>query len=99
MKDTPFQPEVGKTVTLSATTSNTPVTIQVAYGQLRVYNAGSVPVFFRTGIGAQTAVAASDMPIAPGTVECFTVGPDHTGAAGICASGSATLYLTPGFGP
>jgi hypothetical protein len=94
----PFQPDVGKTVTLSVTTSSTPGTIQCPFGQIRVYNAGTVAVFFRAGVGAQTAVVANDMPIAPGTVEAFTVAPDTTGVAAICESGSASVYVTPGCG-
>jgi hypothetical protein len=95
----PFEPEVGKTVKISATTSNAQGTIQVAYGQIRVYNAGPSIAFFRTGVGAQTAVAASDMPLIPGAVESFTVPAGHTGAAAICESGSATIYVTSGYGP
>jgi hypothetical protein len=94
----PFQPDVGKTVKLTPTTSNSAGTVQVPFGQIRVYNAGTAMVFFRYGIGAQTAVVATDMPIAAGATEAFSVPADTTGVAAICEVGSASVYVTPGCG-
>lgn len=96
----PFRPvafdTTGATKTLSGSTNSSFVTL-LSQRQIRFYNAGSVPVFVRWGVGAQTAVAATDMPIAPGAIEVFSKGDADT-LAGITASGTATVYITAGDG-
>lgn len=87
----------GATTVLSPTTNSNGDAIAPVNGRIRVYNAGGSLAFLRTGIGAQTAVT-TDIPIPPGVVEVFSVPANHTHAAAICASGSATLYITAGKG-
>ncbi len=101
---TVYRPDPAATVNLSATTSSSRVQVLTAsYGSssepvVRLYNAGSVVVFVAFGDSTVTASTTANMPIAPGSVEAFTVSPTQTHVAGITASGSATLYATPGAG-
>ena len=93
-----FQPG-GNTVTLSVTGSTARVQIQASppgNDNVRVYNSGTVPVFLSCGDVAVVAVAATSMPVAPGTVEVIRCG--QTYVAGISAGTAATVYLTPGNG-
>jgi len=89
----------GNTVTLAVTGTTARVQIQTAANNrhLRVYNAGAVAVFIACGDVAVTAATATAMPIAPGSVEIIG-GCAQTYVAGITASGTATVYLTPGAG-
>jgi hypothetical protein len=94
-----FQPVAGGTVSLSASTSSSNVEFQSANlsRHVRVYNAGAVPAFIAFGEGSGvTASATANMPIAPGSVEVFAA--PHPYVAAITASGSTTLYFTPGEG-
>ena len=101
----PFVPVPAGTKNLAVTTTTARVAITALSGvgrmQARIYNAGSVPVFVEVGDVTVVAVVASGMPIAPGATELITV-PDAAGVAryvaGITASGTATLYITPGEG-
>jgi hypothetical protein len=87
----------GATVTLTPTTSNDSDDITPTGGVIRVYNAGPSTAFFKTDIGSATATT-SDVPLAAGTVESFTIPANHNKAAAICSSGSATVYVTVGSG-
>lgn len=87
----------GATTVLSVTSSSSGDTIAPKYGRIRVHNSGASIAFLRTGIGAQTAVT-TDVPIPPGVVEVFSVPANHTHAAAITSSGTATLYITVGSG-
>lgn len=101
-----FRAVPAATVNLSATTSSsrvqvlTSAAIQGTNGThvVRIYNAGSVAVFIEFGNSTVTASTTADMPIAPGSVESFHVFPYETHVAGITASGTATIYATPGHG-
>jgi hypothetical protein len=92
----PFQPMPGKSTSIPANATSASASVPADAKSLRIYNAGTVPVFIRWGRGSQTAVT-TDMALAPGSVELFYKGAADTVAA-ICASGSATVYLTPGAG-
>lgn len=109
MMERPFHPTAAATVSLAAT--NASGNVQVIKGggspgpiQVRIRNAGASDVFVKAG-GDNTAAAAvaNDVPIAANSVEVltFTV-PSSTNTglwiAGITASGTATLYITPGVG-
>jgi hypothetical protein len=93
----PFQPG-GPTVTLAVTATTAKVQVQPSGNNksIRVFNSGTVPVFIACGDSAITATTAAGMPIAPGTVEI--IGCTVTHIAGIAASGTASVYLTPGNG-
>jgi hypothetical protein len=94
----PFRPVANGTLTLSATTSSSRVQVSaVAVPQeYRIYNAGTVAVFIEDGNSAVTANTTADVPIAPGAIEVLTLAGTHV--AGITASGTATIYITPGDG-
>jgi hypothetical protein len=63
---------------------------------VRIVNSGSVVVFVRTGKGAQTATV-TDTAVAPNaTLVLFKSNDD--GIAAICATGTAAVYATPGYG-
>jgi hypothetical protein len=93
----PFQPGL-PTVTLAVTATTARVQVQPSGNNksIRVFNSGTVPVFIACGDSAITATTAAGMPIAPGTVEI--IGCTVTHIAGIAASGTASVYLTPGNG-
>ena len=91
-----------ETKTLSGTDTSSSVTFTTATGgavsQIRVVNTGANTVFLRWGTSAQTAVAATDLPVPAGAVEIFNKG-HATIVAGICASGqTATVYISAGEG-
>ncbi len=97
----PFVP--GSTVSLAVTTSSARVALPNADGkvkqQVRIYNAGSGLAFIR--IDDVNGVAlVTDMPIPPDMVEVLTLAPTQTPRylCAITASGTATLYATPGAG-
>ena len=91
-----------KDFSLSATSSSSRVNIE-ALGrvQVRMWNSGAVPVFFKAGTSTVTATTSST-PLPPGSVECFTFYRNSDDSqiyiAGITASGSATVYITTGDG-
>jgi hypothetical protein len=87
----------GSTVAVSCTTTSADETISGHKGQIVVYNAGTVAVFMRTGIGAQTAVT-TDYPVAPGSTQTLSIPTNHNTVGAITGSGTATLYVTPGEG-
>ena len=86
----------GPTVSLSATTSSSSISLGTQARTVRVYNAGSVAVFIKFGNTSATA-ATTDLPIAPGSVEAFDTRKADI-VAGSTASGSATVYFTVGEG-
>lgn len=98
----PFSP-TGATVTLSATTSTGSAAIgagsATASRTIRIAapSTNSSIVFVEFGASGIEA-ATSNMPILPGSVEIFKVGASLTHVAGITASGTGTLYITPGEG-
>jgi hypothetical protein len=102
-----FRPVPGATVALACSTSSSNVQAQAgspgAFSRhYRIYNSGSVPVFIE--FGASNAVAAvaptpgtpGGMAIGPGQAQVFAAVLDWV--AGVTASGTATLYITPGEG-
>lgn len=94
----PFRPAVNGTVNLAATitTGRVAIATVAAPGAWRVYNAGTVAVFIEDGNSAVTANTSGGMPLAPGATEVLTLNGTHV--AGITASGTATVYFTPGDG-
>lgn len=85
----------GATTSLAATTTTSRVALPSR--NLRIHNGGSNTVFVRFGDSTINATTTDGMPIPGGAVEVF----NHHGAthlAAIFASGSGTVYLTPGEG-
>jgi len=94
-----FRWDGAATVTLSATATTSRAQVQTAEGgsqAVRVYNAGTVPVFVACGTVIVVATVAAGLPIAPGSVE--VLGCNQTHIAGITSTGTATVYLTAGTG-
>jgi hypothetical protein len=103
-----FQPNFGGTQAISGTTTSASVTLTAQEAsqntELRLFNSGAVVVFCRWGIGAQTAVTGTDVPIAPGATQFFTKGVIQVGqgqtqvVACLTLSGTSTVYVTTGIG-
>jgi hypothetical protein len=79
----PFAPQVGGTVAITASTSATLTQLGAGAGtQIRVANNASVAVYIEFGASTVTASAGgSSMPILPGSslpAQMFTVGPPGT---------------------
>jgi hypothetical protein len=94
-----FLPNDATTVTLSVSTSSARVAVQPSGFRLRywrLYNAGDATVFITSGASTVTAAVATGMPIPAGAVE--VIGSNNAYLAAITASGTATLYATPGVG-
>lgn len=102
MNGNPFAP-TGATLTLSATTtsgttSRTAIVPSAQAQQLRLAApAGGAVVFVKVGNSAVTA-AVTDMPLLPGTIEMFSIGPQDTHIAAITAASTQSVYVTPGQG-
>ena len=98
----PFRPAAQSTVTVAATTTSG--STRVAYSAftapqtVRIYapSANSGDVFLTYGDNAITASASTSLPIAPGNVEVLTLAGGYVAA--IMASGTGTIYITPGDG-
>jgi hypothetical protein len=99
MATSPFA-ATGPTVNIAAGTSTLNVAVDAGAawgGDIRIYNSGTVPVFVAFGGSTVSATTSAGVPIAPGAVEVLSMyGATH--AAAIVASGSATIYFTPGAG-
>lgn len=99
MSYAPFRAS-GPTLSISATTTSAGSTWSQAVASnspvVRIVNSGTPVVFVRTGKGSQTATA-TDVAIAPGGT-AFLFKNNDDGIAAICATGTATVYATPGYG-
>lgn len=94
----PFTP--AGTVTLAVTAASSRIALDVGpSGQVMITNApDSALAFIKFGDSTVTA-AVTDTPILPSACYVFSVGPDVTHIAGICAgAGTATVYTTRGQG-
>jgi hypothetical protein len=101
-----FQPINGAGVALATSTTSASTTFTagtpsgtntiVNATDIMLYNSGTVVVFCRWGVGAQTSVA-TDVPLPPGTVQVFYKGNSDTVAC-LASSTTATVYVMPGNG-
>lgn len=100
-----FRPNIGGTQVIAATTTSASVTLTATDNQnseLRIYNNGAAMAFCRWGIGAQTAVTATDVPIAPGATQDFTKGVIIPGqgqtqvVACLMGTGTGNIYVVTG---
>jgi hypothetical protein len=95
--DNAFEP-VGPTVSLAVTGATARVQFQASSSpSIRIYNSGTVAAFIVCGGATVVATTGSGLPVAPGTVEVLSCGP-QTYVAGISAGTALTLYITPGAG-
>lgn len=101
--------KTGNTVTFLAA-SSAPTAVQclsstLGGNQYRIINAGTVTVFLGYGTSAsdasnnavQVITSQSSFPLLPNTDEILTFVPNAY-FTGITASGTATVYITPGDG-
>ena len=101
--------KTGNTVTfLAAATAPTPVqclSTTLGGNQYRVINTGTVTVFLGYGVDAANATSnavqvtssQASFPLLPSTDEILTFIPNAY-FTGVTASGTATVYITPGDG-
>jgi hypothetical protein len=101
--------KTGNTVTFLAT-SSAPTAVQCSSStlggnQYRIINAGTVTVFLGYGTSAsdasnnavQVTTSQTSFPLLPSTDEILTFVPNAY-FTGVTASGTATVYITPGDG-
>ena len=95
-----FTPNAAGTSHIDATTSTGSVALAPLGGnQVRVKNVDATNVvFIAFGTSAITAVVATGIPLGPGDVAGFTLPGGTTHAAAITATGTASVYFTPGNG-
>jgi len=67
-------------------------------GQVRLYNNSSSTVFVAFGNSTVTAAVATSLPMAPNSVEVFTVPGQVAYVAVIASAAGGTLYATLGEG-
>ena len=100
-----FDPNVRGCCRIDVTNSSAATKVQQTDGLLNlnviIYNAGTVPVFVEDGTSAATAVAPivgtpGSHCIAPGTTQTLRFAGQY--CAAITASGTATIFVTPGEG-
>lgn len=88
----------GNTASLSTSNVSAGAALPGTFGSsVRVHNPGTIPIHFRVGIGAQTAVL-TDTVIPGGGTEVFSIPQGATHIAAIQASGTGTLYAMRGSG-
>ena len=96
----------GSTVTVSATTTSSTSSRQAIGAKTSPPGAqiivqapagNTVAVFIKIG-SSTVAAAVTDFPLLPGAIMAFSIGPDQTHIAGITASSTGTVYVTPGMG-
>lgn len=97
-----FNPNSGTTVSLAVLTTSAavPAPAVTNLANYRFTNIGANTIFLQfapAGAAAPVAVAATSMPMAPNSVEVFTL-PPNTQVAAIAAATGNTLYVTPGEG-
>lgn len=93
-----FQPKQAGTVTIAVTTTSQAVALDQFSNAVRIrIVTGGSDVFFDFGSAATTATVAASVSMAAGSAETMTKGAS-THIAAVCASGTATMYVTNGEG-
>jgi hypothetical protein len=82
-------------VNLNAGTSSSRVQIGTVR-HVRIWNSGNATVYVQFGGATVTASTSTSMPIPAGNTELFSC--PYPYIAAITASGSSTIYITPGAG-
>jgi hypothetical protein len=92
----PFKP-AGATTVAAATAASSSTAIDAHSMAVRIYNAGAVTIFVSFSTGGETVTVTNGMPIPALGIGVFTKGSaDRVNI--ICASATASVYLTPGEG-
>ncbi len=92
-----FQPNYGSGVTVAPTASSASSSLGNGSENVTLTNLGSVTVYVRIGIGAQTATAA-DYPVLAGTQVSLSKARGDTTVAYVTASGTGSLHIIAGRG-
>lgn len=96
----PFSALSDTTAVISGTTTSAAASLPGTAGggqSVRVFNSGTTIAFVRWAATSPTAVA-TDIPIAPGATEVFSLPVDAAFVAAILASGTGSIYFTRGAG-
>lgn len=96
----PFGPQLGETVSISATDTSGSTTISMNHGgSLVVTNSGSSLCYISFGQGSAPTATTSDYPVLATSQQTITVPEDVTHVAAICESGdTTTVKFSPGEG-
>lgn len=97
MADQVFMP-TNATRTINATVTPQRAVLPGVARHARVYNAAPVIAFFRFGANDMDASVSTSMPLGPGAVEVFRVPATAGYVSVVLASGTGTVYVTPGEG-
>ncbi len=92
-----FEPIEGQTKTISASSSSSSITLVPTTTDYMLTNAGAGTAFFRTGTTSATALV-TDTPILAGAILTLRKPLNNYTVAAITATGTATVYVTPGNG-
>lgn len=92
----PFRPS--GTSILSAGTASTSVALAGGGESVVVTNTSTSLVFVRFGADPTVAATTGDMPVLPGSRVLLAVNSLISYAAGVCQTGSATVYFSRGDG-
>jgi hypothetical protein len=93
-----FSPAINTGFLASATSVN--VSVDAAFAQMRLYNAGPNKAFVKWGVGVQSAIASvTYVVVPPDAIEVFDKGA-ATSLAAITSGGTETaqLYISVGWG-
>jgi len=94
----PFTPGPTETLAVTAATASVALPLGLS-GQVMITNAPDSALAFIAFGDASVEATVNDTPILPSAAYIFTIGPDATHIAGICAgAGTATIYATRGQG-
>lgn len=96
---TPFSstPDVATATTTTSTTALTLPSPAPRRMQLRIFNNCATAPFIAWGTSGITATTAR-MPLGPGSIELFSLPEGTTHVAQITASGTCSIYYSPGQG-
>lgn len=94
-----FKP-VGATQNIAVTASAQALTLNNLIGTrtIRLFNSGTLNVFVDFTTGANSATTTTSIPIAPGSVELFTIASDVSTVSVLSSGTGNTLYTTIGEG-
>ena len=91
-----FKPFIGGSVSLAASSVNATVAIASGADTIRIWNRGPNTAAVRWGLGAQTAVLATDLKLGTDQDIIVRKGNSDTFAAICNAAETAALEITPG---
>lgn len=92
-------PQTNASISVDVTTANVAIPGHTSDGQqILLYNKGTNDIFFATGNTSGIAATTSNIPMAAGSQQTFTIPPDHNYIAAIAGAAGNTLYVVRGRG-